>query len=253
MSGQCNVWQYLPITLTFESNWLLHVGTSSSSILRRRGLYQHFPTSKDINVQVEIDAFWFLEDLITTLSHTSLTNKSKNCESAVPTNVNHIFPSFLIHSSGLRNLTGKPASCESWECKAQVSFLWKFQPGASTSSRIVQLYNTHYQWFRWKDDQRVQLMWDTFWKKIVTLLRLKTIRVWKHFMSCRCGIFEVITAHNISAYQIEARVEQTKIDALSSHYWVLWSFYHDTATFITDVTPLPNHPRDKIAHRLTCV
>ena len=174
-----------------------------------RGLYQHFPTSKDINVQVEIDAFWFLEDLITTLSHTSLTNKSKNCDSAVPTNVNHIFPSFLIHSSGLRNLTGKPASCESWECKAQVSFLWKFQPGAS--SFIVQLCNTHYQWFCWKDDQRVQLMWDTLWKKIVTLLRLKTIRVWKHFMSCRCGIFEVITGHNISAYQIEARVEQTKI------------------------------------------
>ena len=155
-----------------------------------------------------------------------------------------------MHVSGLRNLTGKPASCESWECKAQVSFLWKFQPGAS--NLIVQLCNTHYQWFCWKDDQRVQLMWDTFWKKIVTLLRLKTIRVWKHFMSCRCGISEVITGHNISAYQIEAGVEQTKIDALSSHYWVLWSFYHDTATFITDVTPLPNHPRDKIAHRLTC-
>ena len=212
----------------------------------RRGLYQHFPTSKDINVQVEIDAFWFLEDLITTLSHTSLTNKSKNCESAVPTNVNHFS---LFSNSQLRIEESHRQAGQLWIMGVQ-----------STSQLPVKIptwcckpHCTIVQWFCWKDDQRVQLMWDTFWKKIVTFLRLKTIRAWKHFMSCRCGIFEVITGHNISAYQIEAGVEQTKIDALSSHYWVLWSFYHDTATFITDVTPLPNHPRDKIAHRLTCV
>ena len=66
-----------------------------------------------------------------------------------------------------------------------------------------------------------------------------------HFMSCRRRIFQVITGHNISAYQMEAA--HTKTDALSSHWVGFCDLSIMTLPVLTQMSQLyPIMPKLKI-------